>query len=117
MEYPSLPRTVAEMKRNARASRTCGQGLKRTALVHVATVVSAPMPNASVSTAVSVKPGDMRSWRTAYRKSWPNTLRLHFFRELLELVFRDDLAVEEVHFTLGVLGEARIVRHHADRRT
>src|SRR4029077_6474079 len=104
------------MKRNARASLTWGQGLKRTALVHVATVVSAPIPNARVSTAVSVKPGDMRSWRTAYRKSWPNTLRLTFFRQLLELVLRHDLAAEQVPLALGVLGKTRIVRHHADGR-
>jgi hypothetical protein len=43
-------------------------------------------------------------------------LGLHFFSELLQLVLRDDLAVEQVHLALGVLGETRIVRHHANRR-
>ena len=41
---------------------------------------------------------------------------VHVRHELLQLFFRDDLAVEQVDFALGVLGEARIVGHHADGR-
>ncbi len=32
--------------------------------------VVAPMPKASVNTAVRVKPGDLRSWRRAKRRSY-----------------------------------------------
>ena len=43
-------------------------------------------------------------------------LRLHFSQQLLQLFFRHDFAVEQMHFALRVLGKARVVRHHADRR-
>ena len=43
-------------------------------------------------------------------------LGLDFGEKLVELAFADDLAVEQVNFALGVGGEARIVRHHADGR-
>jgi len=46
-----------------RGAATCGHGLYKTALVHVATVVSAPMPSASVRTAVIV------NRRTAHLRS------------------------------------------------
>ena len=38
--------------------------------------VVAPMPNASISTAVTVNPGDLRSWRNANLRSGNNE-RLH----------------------------------------
>ena len=39
---------------------------------------------------------------------------MHIRHQLLQLFFRHHLAVEQMHFALRVLGEARIVRHHAD---
>jgi len=42
---------------------------------------------------------------------------LRFCFELLQLVFRNDFSVEQMHFALGMAGKARIVRDHADRRS
>ena len=36
--------------------------------------------------------------------------------QLLQFFFGDNFAVEEMDFALGVLGKARVVRHHADGR-
>ena len=44
-------------------------------------------------------------------------LRFHFLGQLLQLIFRDDLPIEQVHFALRMLGKTRIVRHHANRRS
>ena len=44
------------------------------------------------------------------------SLRLHFFGELPELVLGNHFSVKQVHFTLRMFGEARIVGHHADGR-
>ena len=46
-----------------------GNAFNIMACTSVKIAVLAPMPKASVSTAVSVKPGALRSCRTAYRKS------------------------------------------------
>ena len=40
-----------------------GSGFKRTALTTLKMAVFAPIPSASVSTATSVKPGCLISWR------------------------------------------------------
>ena len=43
--------------------------------------VFAPMPSASVRTAMKVKPGDLRSWRKAKRKSFIISLgNFHSYR-------------------------------------
>ena len=42
---------------------------------------------------------------------------MYIRHQLLQLFFRHHLAIEKMHFALGVPGEPRIVRHHADRRT
>jgi hypothetical protein len=44
---------------------TPGIGLKSVELIQLAIVLFAPMPNASVSTAVSVNHGARRNWRSA----------------------------------------------------
>jgi len=49
----------------------------------------------------------------AGRRMW-GVLRVS--KKLLQLAFGDHLAVEEMNLPLGMSGEARIVRHHADRR-
>src|ERR1700733_2559837 len=46
-----------------------GSGRSRTASTTEKTAVTPPMATASVSTAVNVKPGDLRSWRRAKRTS------------------------------------------------
>ncbi len=42
-----------------------GSGRNNTALITLKIAVFAPMPSARVSTAMNVKPGDLRSWRKA----------------------------------------------------
>src|SRR5215471_14544101 len=105
--------------------RSCcgnGKGRSSTPSTTEKIAVVAPMPKASVSTAVIVKPADLRNCRKTKRRSCKTFrrgifLRLHFFSELPEFVFGYHLAVEQMHFALRVLGKARIVRHHANRRS
>src|SRR5271163_2750744 len=47
-----------------------GRGLSRTLRTQLKIVVVAPMPSASVSTAMAVKLGDLRSMRRLKRTSW-----------------------------------------------
>jgi hypothetical protein len=39
---------------------------------------------------------------------------LHFESVICEFAFGDDLSIEEMDVSVGVTGEARVVRHHAD---
>src|SRR5580698_1783978 len=47
-----------------------GMGSKSVALAQLNTVLLAPMPRVSVSTATMVTPGFLRSMRSPYRRSW-----------------------------------------------
>src|SRR5690242_21112222 len=81
--------------------------------------VLAPMPNASVTIATAVKPGLLRSWRSAKRRSPrsvciarpPGSDRGH--RRLAPALL-DDAAVEEVDRAVGVRGVARSEEHTSE---
>jgi hypothetical protein len=66
------------------------------------------------------RPRNPRDWfviRSFYRPVKSRRfLGAHIRQELLEFFFRHNFAVEQVHLPLGVLGEPRIVRHHANGR-
>jgi len=47
-----------------------GNGRSMTASTTLKTAVFAPIPSASVATAIAVKPGDLRSRRNVYRRFW-----------------------------------------------
>jgi hypothetical protein len=44
----------------------------------------------------------------------PGLRSLHFESVIREFAFGDDLSIEEMDVSVGVTGEARVVRHHAD---
>src|SRR5689334_11204861 len=84
-----------------------------------------PMPSAITAITMSVNPGVRRSERSAYRMSWMSVsmgstpgerdgCRGAASRSVPALLVHD-AAVEELDRALCVAGEARIVRHHADR--
>src|ERR1035437_10508605 len=50
---------------------------------------------------------------SSFGETW---LCLDFLCELSQLVDRDYLSIEQMDLAIGVLGKARIVRHHADGR-
>src|SRR5262245_19201797 len=49
-------------------------GFRRTAFITLNTATFAPIPRARVITAAKVNPGDLNSWRSAYRSSCMNGL-------------------------------------------
>src|ERR1700678_755862 len=50
--------------------RTPGMGLSRVELIQLKIVLFAPIPSASVSTAIAAKLGDFLNTRKLYRRSW-----------------------------------------------
>jgi hypothetical protein len=56
---------VDSLRLTMRFASGYGSGRRSTALITLKIAVFAPMPNASVRTAMSVNPGDLRSWRRA----------------------------------------------------
>jgi hypothetical protein len=44
----------------------------------------------------------------------PRLCLLHFESVICKFAFGDDLSIEEMDVSVGVTGEARVVRHHAD---
>ena len=74
-----------------------------------------PMPNAKVTIASEVNPGDLQSCRTANRKSfiWVVTSGYRFHLGSESVLY--DLAVKQMHCAFSVAGETFVVRNHADR--
>ena len=110
---------IAYFARSATIRSGCGipLGFSSTALVTLKTAMLAPIPSASVSTAVIVKAGLLRNCRREYRNVCARYfISVRLLHQLLQLFFGNDLAVEEVNLALCMRGESRIVRHHADGR-
>src|SRR5712671_5827125 len=88
-------------------------------LMTVKIAVFAPMPSASVSTATAVNPGFFSNWRKANLRSFifgfPYSSFFIVGGPRFD-AFLDNPSVEQVHLTVGVAGEARIMGDHADCR-
>src|SRR5436190_9196183 len=69
LERPGLAAFVSQITAIRSASRY-GSFSRNTALTTVKIAVFAPMPSARVRTATKVKPGELRSWRIAQRRSF-----------------------------------------------
>src|SRR2546423_12282289 len=102
-----------------------GIGRRSSALIAENIVVDPPMPRATARTAIAVNPGVFTSIRQAYLRS--RNIRPRVCVYMAEILTNHcslgrhpifhDATVEEMDCAIGVLGEPRIVRGHADGRT
>src|SRR5262245_17027712 len=98
-----------------------GKGRSSMALTRLKSAVFAPRATPSVTTAATVSAGLRRSDRAACPRSWsrpsmtPPRRSGRYAAGAGFDVLVDDAAVEQMDGAVGMAGEARVVRHHADR--